>query len=253
MLNNLIDNLSEPASYLYMLFAILSIGGGIVMLNSAKVVHMVASLAVTFVSLAGLYLMLGADFVAFVQVLIYAGAVSILMIFGIMLTKHRPDDEETGPAGEARKAAGAAPAESVPKEAAPTGAVSTGAAPTEAASAAVPAEPPSAHPGAEAADEPSREPGPTWREGEEAPTVKRAPGHLHEILAAVGVLALFGFLYYAIQKASFPEAAAALPANTTLEIGKLLMSRYALPFEIMGILLTAAFVGAIVIAKREEE
>ncbi|WP_438435108.1 NADH-quinone oxidoreductase subunit J family protein [Gorillibacterium sp. sgz500922] len=255
MLNNLIDNLSEPASYLYMLFAILSIGGGIVMLNSAKVVHMVASLAVTFVSLAGLYLMLGADFVAFVQVLIYAGAVSILMIFGIMLTKHRPDDGEegAGPAGEARKAEGAAPAKSVPKEASSTGAVSTGAAPTEAASAAVPAEPPNARPGAEAADEPSRGPGPTWREDEEAPTVKRAPGHLHEILAAVGVLALFGFLYYAIQKASFPEAAAALPANTTLEIGKLLMSRYALPFEIMGILLTAAFVGAIVIAKREEE
>ncbi|WP_058300316.1 NADH-quinone oxidoreductase subunit J [Gorillibacterium timonense] len=179
MLNNLADNVKDPGSYLYMLFAILSIGGGVVMLNSVKVVHMVASLAVTFVSLAGLYLMLGADFVAFVQVLIYAGAVSILMIFGIMLTKHRSDAEE------------------------------------------------------------------------EATTA--ATGRVHEILTAVGVLALFGVLYYAIQKASFPAVPTAEANNTTLEIGKLLMSRHAIPFEIMAVLLTVALVGAIVIAKREEE
>ena len=51
-------------------------------------------LAFTFISLAGLYVLLEAEFVAFVQVLIYAGAISILMIFGIMMTKHRQGEEE---------------------------------------------------------------------------------------------------------------------------------------------------------------
>ena len=59
------------------------------MISFTKVVHMVIAVALTFISLAGLYVILEAEFVAFVQVLIYAGAISILMIFGIMMTKHR--------------------------------------------------------------------------------------------------------------------------------------------------------------------
>jgi NADH-quinone oxidoreductase subunit J len=43
-------------------------------------------LALTFVGVAGIYIVLSADFVAVAQVLIYAGAISVLMTFGIMLT-----------------------------------------------------------------------------------------------------------------------------------------------------------------------
>lgn len=51
-----------------------------------NLVHAVLFLALTFVGVAGLYIVLAADFVAVVQVLIYAGAVGVLMTFAIMLT-----------------------------------------------------------------------------------------------------------------------------------------------------------------------
>ena len=51
-----------------------------------NLVHAVLFLAITFVGVAGIYIVLAADFVAVVQVLIYAGAVGVLMTFAIMLT-----------------------------------------------------------------------------------------------------------------------------------------------------------------------
>jgi len=51
-----------------------------------NLVHSVLFLALTFVGVAGIYIVLSADFVAVVQVLIYAGAVGVLMTFAIMLT-----------------------------------------------------------------------------------------------------------------------------------------------------------------------
>lgn len=74
----------------FIAFSILSlfaIGGAVFFLNAVRVMHMAISLAFTFFSLAGIYLLLQAEFLAVVQVLIYAGGISILMIFGIMLTK----------------------------------------------------------------------------------------------------------------------------------------------------------------------
>lgn len=68
--------------------AIAAIAGGVLMLNLTKVVHMVVSLVFTFISLAGIYVMLSAEFVAAVQILIYSGAITIIMLFGIMLTRH---------------------------------------------------------------------------------------------------------------------------------------------------------------------
>ena len=50
---------------------------------------MVLALVATFISIAGIYILLSAEFVAVVQILIYSGAITIIMLFGIMLT--RPD------------------------------------------------------------------------------------------------------------------------------------------------------------------
>ena len=51
-----------------------------------NVVHAALALVPTFGSLAGLYLLLGADFLAVTQVAIYIGAILVLMLFGIMYT-----------------------------------------------------------------------------------------------------------------------------------------------------------------------
>ncbi|WP_077619892.1 NADH-quinone oxidoreductase subunit J [Bacillus sinesaloumensis] len=77
----------------FIVLAISAIGGGMLMLNLQKVIHMVIALVFTFISIAGLYVLLHAEFVAAVQVLIYSGAITILMLFGIMLTKHNDTSE----------------------------------------------------------------------------------------------------------------------------------------------------------------
>ena len=85
----------------FMGLALVAIIGGVLLLNLTKVVHMVVSLIFTFVAIAGIYVLLSAEFVAAVQILIYSGAITIIMLFGIMLTKH--SDEEEPKTGKWRK------------------------------------------------------------------------------------------------------------------------------------------------------
>lgn len=154
--------------------AVCVITGAVLMLNFTKVVHMVVSLAFSFVGLAGIYVLLEAEFVAFVQVLVYAGAISILMIFGIMMTRHDKQDE------------------AIMKP---------------------------------------------WKEA----------------LAAIGCLALFGVLFFSIRGTQFPTPVdRPLSEDNTLELGKLLFTEHVIPFELLSVLLTVAFIGAIVLAKNDD-
>lgn len=81
--------------------AVVAVLGGVLLLNLSKVMHMVLALVFTFVSIAGIYVMLSAEFVAAVQILIYSGAITIIMLFGIMLTRH--DDRSEPEKGRLRK------------------------------------------------------------------------------------------------------------------------------------------------------
>ncbi|MHA6481369.1 NADH-quinone oxidoreductase subunit J [Paenibacillus sp. strain BS8-2] len=160
----------------FFIFAAVMIAGAVLMISLEKVVHMVVSMAAVFLGLAGMYVLLDAEFAAFVQVLIYAGAVSILMVFGIMMTKHNAEKEPV-----------------------------------------------------------------------------RA---LHESLAAAAALSLFGLLFYAIRTTDMPQQGTiSLDTQTdnTLAIGELLYTGYIVPFELLSILLTVAFIGAISLAKKEAE
>jgi len=65
----------------------------ILVVASKQLVHMVLWLAVCFISIASLYFLLDADYLALVQIMVYAGAVSIMVIFGVMLTQ-KPDIKE---------------------------------------------------------------------------------------------------------------------------------------------------------------
>lgn len=77
----------------FFILSILTIGGAIFMINFTKVVHMVVSMALTLLGIAGIFFLLNAEFIAVVQVLIYSGAVTILMLFGIMMTRHTAEEE----------------------------------------------------------------------------------------------------------------------------------------------------------------
>src|SRR3954447_17698601 len=84
-----------------LLLALIAVTGGVLLLNLTKVVHMVLALVATFISIAGIYVLLSAEFLALVQILIYSGAITIIMLFGIMLTRH--DDESEPKTGKWRK------------------------------------------------------------------------------------------------------------------------------------------------------
>lgn len=64
----------------------ITVGSALAVFLSRNLMHAVVFLILAFVGNAGLFLTLSADFVAVAQVLIYAGAVSILMVFAVMLT-----------------------------------------------------------------------------------------------------------------------------------------------------------------------
>jgi NADH-quinone oxidoreductase subunit J len=158
---------------IFFILALFTLGGAVLMINLTKVVHMVVALAFTFLSIAGIYILLHAEFIAFAQVLIYGGAVSIIMLFGIMLTRH--DDQE-----EARK-----------------------------------------------------------------------PGH--KILAGLVVAAFFGITLYAINGINWRPQEANLVEENTAQIGTQLFTKFVIPFELTSVVLLVALIGAIILAKRDEE
>jgi NADH-quinone oxidoreductase subunit J len=159
----------------FFILSLLTIGGAVFMISFTRVVHMVISLGITFISIAGLFVLLGAEFVGVSQILVYSGAISILMLFGIMLTKHDANDEGTGA---------------------------------------------------------------TWKNR----------------FALIFVAALFGLLFWGIQNTPWvmPEQTA-VSASNAKEIGLKVFTEYVIPFELVSVLLLVALVGAIIMAKKEED
>jgi NADH-quinone oxidoreductase subunit J len=66
-------------------FAIIAVAGAVLLIIAREPIHSALSLIMVMVALAALYLMLGAEFVAAVQIIVYAGAIMVLFVFVIML------------------------------------------------------------------------------------------------------------------------------------------------------------------------
>ncbi|WP_245899128.1 NADH-quinone oxidoreductase subunit J family protein [Nonomuraea indica] len=71
----------------FLLLGAVAVGSALLVVTTRQLVHAALWLVLCFGALAGCYLVLTAEFVAWVQVLIYVGAVVVLMLFGIMLTR----------------------------------------------------------------------------------------------------------------------------------------------------------------------
>ena len=65
----------------------LAIGSAVLAVIAPRIVHAAFGLLGTFLGVAGLYALLGADFVALAQVLIYVGGILVLLVFGVLLTE----------------------------------------------------------------------------------------------------------------------------------------------------------------------
>ena len=80
------DVLTWPDIFM-LLVAVVGGAAALSVVISRNVVHAALYLVVTLLSVAGTFLMLGAEFLAWTQVLVYVGAVIVLILFGLMLTR----------------------------------------------------------------------------------------------------------------------------------------------------------------------
>ena len=159
---------------IFYLFAAVTVISAIVVVTSKNIIYAAFSLLFTLFGIAGLYVLLGADFVAVVQIMVYVGGILILLLFGVMLTnKITSVDIRTG-------------------------------------------------------------------------TTNIYP-------ALLGAMLILGAVVVIVLSTNWVVIPNEIGKTTTVGIGKLLLTQYVLIFELLGILLLVALIGAASIARREKE
>lgn len=88
--------MSTMATIVFFIFAIIAVASAWGVVTSKNIVHSALFLALSFTGVAVLYILLNAEFLAAVQLLVYTGAVSIMVVFAVMLTL-RGDIRESSP------------------------------------------------------------------------------------------------------------------------------------------------------------
>jgi len=156
----------------FYLVVVVTLGSAAIVAFSRNIIYSAFSLLGTFAGVAGIYIFLGADFVAAVQVLIYVGGILVLVLFAVMLTHRITDVEITN------RTAGRIPA-----------------------------------------------------------------------LIVVGVLVYL--LVQTVRETPWAKAKEVVYTATTSKIGDLFLDTYLLPFELASLVLLAALIGAVVIARKE--
>ena len=155
----------------FVVIAILTLAAALAAASLPKLIHAALSFAVAFIGVAGFFFLLGAEFVGLVQVFVYVGAVAVLIVFTILLT--RRDVQDTGK--------------------------------------------------------------PNWS-------------------GAIIAMAVFGGLLWAVLKTpALSIAAPQIEALTVKRIGGVLMTDYVWPLQCVGLLLTAALIGALILVIEDRD
>jgi NADH-quinone oxidoreductase subunit J len=165
---------------LFIFFALIALASAVVMITRANPVISAIFLIINFFALAGLYLVLNAQFIAVLQILVYAGAIMVLFVFVIMLLNL----------------------------------------------------------------------------GDEEALIDKF--NLKRIIAiSIGAVIFLQLAYIILVKGnpviSIPQSIHSVEAGKVESIGIELFTTYLIPFEIISMLLIAAIIGAVVLAKRELE
>lgn len=77
---------------IFWLFGIITVVSAVIVVMSKNLIHSVFSLMLTFFGVAGIYVLLNADFLAIIQLIVYVGGILIVLIFGVMLTNNVFDE-----------------------------------------------------------------------------------------------------------------------------------------------------------------
>jgi len=73
--------------FAFWIMAVVMVGAALAVLYLRNVFHAALALVLCFIAVAGIYVTLSADFLAAVQILVYVGAISVLIILGVMMTR----------------------------------------------------------------------------------------------------------------------------------------------------------------------
>lgn len=158
---------------IFYIFAFIVILSSIVVVTARNIVYSAFALLFTFFSVAGIYVLLSADFIAVVQVIIYVGGILVLIIFGVMLTNKITNVE-----------------------------------------------------------------------------IKTESIHVVPTTIAVGILG--GVLVAAFTKMEWLKSEPIQYEKTIVEIGKKIITDYMLLFELAGIILLVALIGAVMMARKKK-
>jgi NADH-quinone oxidoreductase subunit J len=82
----------------FYILAVFTLVSGFCAMSLRNLVHCALCLALSFLGVAGLFLHVNAGFIAFAQILVYVGAVAILIVFAILLTRNAEADERSSAA-----------------------------------------------------------------------------------------------------------------------------------------------------------
>lgn len=79
----------DPFDIVFLAIAGITVGAAISVLITKEIVRSVFYLAIAFIGVGVTFLFLNAEYIGLIQVLVYVGAINVLILFGVMLTKRR--------------------------------------------------------------------------------------------------------------------------------------------------------------------
>jgi NADH-quinone oxidoreductase subunit J len=103
---DIVESNGKGMALFFWLFALISVGGALFVITRKNLIAAVMGMVGSFVGIAAVYMMLYANFLAVVQMLVYAGAIMVLFVFVIMIL-NRPEDEPVAPSGRLGQGLGA--------------------------------------------------------------------------------------------------------------------------------------------------
>ena len=81
-------------SGMFFLMSTVVIGGALGLIYMQRVAHSMMCLIFCFMGVAGIFILMGAEFLAAIQVLVYLASVGLVVLFGIMLTRRQIQEED---------------------------------------------------------------------------------------------------------------------------------------------------------------
>jgi NADH:ubiquinone oxidoreductase subunit 6 (subunit J) len=88
------DIASAAETGVFFLFAAITLGGALGLIFAQRVAHSMLSLIFCFMAVSGIFILLGAEFLAAIQILVYLASVGLVVLFGIMLTRRQILEED---------------------------------------------------------------------------------------------------------------------------------------------------------------